>query len=383
MTLCFNTISSVFDYLPLHHLKHHLKENMEVKLTKAEPEFLKTPPESMSGIVFGTKFSDHMFCMEWEDGKGWHNAEIKPYGPLLMEPSAMVLHYAQMAFEGLKAYRTDSGENVLFRPRENFKRMNRTAQRMCLPELNIDNVLDALKQLLRLDSAWVPHESGTTLYIRPTIVATEEAIGLKVSSKYLFFIIMSPVGPYYSQGFNPVKIMVSDKYVRAVPGGVGYAKTGGNYAASILAEKEAKELGYTQVLWLDAVERRYIEEVGAMNIFFVINDEIVTPQLTGSILPGITRMSVLELGKHWGLKVSERRISIDEVFSGLKDGSVSEVFGAGTAAVISPVGVLSYKGEEYQVANGETGPLSTRFFEQLTGIQYGKETDSFGWVESI
>ena len=383
MTLCFNTISSVFDYLPLHHLKHHLKENMEVKLTKAEPEFLKTPPESMSGIVFGTKFSDHMFCMEWEDGKGWHNAEIKPYGPLLMEPSAMVLHYAQMAFEGLKAYRTDSGENVLFRPRENFKRMNRTAQRMCLPELNIDNVLDALKQLLRLDSAWVPHESGTTLYIRPTIVATEEAIGLKVSSKYLFFIIMSPVGPYYSQGFNPVKIMVSDKYVRAVPGGVGYAKTGGNYAASILAEKEAKELGYTQVLWLDAVERRYIEEVGAMNIFFVINDEIVTPQLTGSILPGITRMSVLELGKHWGLKVSERRISIDEVFSGLKDGSVSEVFGAGTAAVISPVGVLSYKGEEYQVANGETGPLATRFFEQLTGIQYGKETDSFGWVESI
>ena len=297
---------------------------MKVKLRKAGPNELKNPPQSMSGVVFGTQFSDHMFSMEWEDGKGWHNAEIKPYGPLLMEPSSIVLHYAQMAFEGLKAYRTDSGENVLFRPRENFKRMNNTSQRMCLPDLNIEEVLDALKQLLRLESSWVPNESGTTLYIRPTIVATEEAIGLKVSSKYLFFIILSPVGPYYPQGFNPVKIMVSDKYVRAVPGGVGYAKTGGNYAASILAEKEAKKLGYTQVLWLDAVERRFIEEVGAMNIFFVINDEIVTPQLTGSILPGITRMSVLELGKYWGLEVSERRIPIDEILTGLKDGSVTK-----------------------------------------------------------
>jgi branched-chain amino acid aminotransferase len=293
------------------------------------------------------------------------------------------LHYAQMSFEGLKAYQTDSGEHVLFRPRENFKRMNRTSLRMCLPELDVEEVLTALKQLLRLDSGWVPNESGTSLYIRPTILATEEAIGLKVSSKYLFFIILSPVGPYYPQGFNPVKIMVSEKYVRAVPGGVGYAKTGGNYAASILAEKEAKELGYTQVLWLDAVERRYIEEVGSMNIFFLINEEIVTPQLTGSILPGITRISVLELGKHWGLKVSERRVSIDEILKGLKDGSVTEIFGSGTAAVISPVGVLSYKGEECQVGNGETGPITSRFYEELTGIQYGKVADPFDWVESI
>ena len=254
---------------------------------------------------------------------------------------------------------------------------------MCLPELDVEEVLTALKQLLRLDSGWVPNETGTSLYIRPTILATEEAIGLKVSSKYLFYIILSPVGPYYSQGFNPVKIMVSDKYVRAVPGGVGFAKTGGNYAASNLAEKEAKELGYTQVLWLDAVERRYIEEVGAMNIFFVINDEIVTPQLTGSILPGITRMSVLELGKYWGLKVKEGLITIDEVLNGLKDGTVSEVFGAGTAAVISPVGTLSYKGEDYKVSSGETGPVSMRFYEQLTGIQYGKEADHFDWVEAI
>tara|TARA_B110000240_G_scaffold30359_1_gene32343 strand:+ start:1130 stop:2200 length:1071 start_codon:yes stop_codon:yes gene_type:complete len=356
---------------------------MEVKFRARSAEQLKIPPASMSGVIFGTVFSDHMFCMEWEEGKGWHNAEIKPYGPLMLEPSSMVLHYAQMSFEGLKAYQTDSGEHVLFRPRENFKRMNRTSLRMCLPELDIEEVLTTLKKLLRLDSGWVPYEAGTSLYIRPTILATEEAIGLKVSSKYLFFIILSPVGPYYPQGFNPVKIMVSEKYVRAVPGGVGYAKTGGNYAASILAEKEAKELGYTQVLWLDAVERRYIEEVGSMNIFFLINEEIVTPQLTGSILPGITRMSVLELGKHWGLKVSERRVSIDEILKGLKDGSVTEIFGSGTAAVISPVGVLSYKGEECQVGNGETGPITSRFYEQLTGIQYGKVADPFDWVESI
>jgi len=356
---------------------------MEVKFSTISAEQLKTPPASMSGVIFGTVFSDHMFCMEWEEGKGWYNAEIKPYGPLMLEPSSMVLHYAQMSFEGLKAYQTDSGEHVLFRPRENFKRMNRTSLRMCLPELDIEEVLTTLKKLLRLDSGWVPYEAGTSLYIRPTILATEEAIGLKVSSKYLFFIILSPVGPYYPQGFNPVKIMVSEKYVRAVPGGVGYAKTGGNYAASILAEKEAKELGYTQVLWLDAVERRYIEEVGSMNIFFLINEEIVTPQLTGSILPGITRMSVLELGKHWGLKVSERRVSIDEILKGLKDGSVTEIFGSGTAAVISPVGVLSYKGEECQVGNGETGPITSRFYEQLTGIQYGKVADPFDWVESI
>ena len=356
---------------------------MEVKFSARSAEQLKIPPASMSGVIFGTVFSDHMFCMEWEEGKGWHNAEIKPYGPLMLEPSSMVLHYAQMSFEGLKAYQTDSGEHVLFRPRENFKRMNRTSLRMCLPELDVEEVLTTLKKLLRLDSGWVPYEAGTSLYIRPTILATEEAIGLKVSSKYLFFIILSPVGPYYPQGFNPVKIMVSEKYVRAVPGGVGYAKTGGNYAASILAEKEAKELGYTQVLWLDGVERRYIEEVGSMNIFFLINEEIVTPQLTGSILPGITRMSVLELGKHWGLKVSERRVSIDEILKGLKDGSVTEIFGSGTAAVISPVGVLSYKGEECQVGNRETGPITSRFYEQLTGIQYGKVADPFDWVESI
>ncbi len=356
---------------------------MEVKITKCIPERLKRPPDTMSGVIFGTQFTDHMFCMEWEDGIGWHQAEIKPYAPIMIEPSAMVLHYAQMSFEGLKAYHTDSGENVLFRPRENFKRMNRTSIRMCMPEIEIEEVLAALKKLLYLDSKWIPKEKGTSLYIRPAMIATEEAIGLKVSSKYLFFIILSPVGAYYSQGFNPVKIMVSDKYVRAVPGGVGNAKTGGNYAACTLAEKEAKEKGYTQVLWLDAVERSFIEEVGAMNIFFVIDGKIVTPQLTGSILPGITRMSVLELGKLWGLEVEERRISINEVLRGIENGSVSEVFGSGTAAVITPVGILSYKEEEYNIGDGHTGPMAIRFYEQLTGIQYGKEPDNFDWVELI
>ena len=232
---------------------------MKIKLTKAFPEQLKTPTTTLSGIEFGTVFSDHMFCMEWDDGKGWHSAQIKPYGPLKLEPSSMVLHYAQMSFEGLKAYHTDSGENVLFRPRENFKRMNRTSIRMCMPEVEVEEVLDVLKKLLTIDSKWIPKEEGTSLYIRPAMIATEEAIGLKVSSKYLFFIILSPVGAYYSHGFNHVQILVSDKYVRAVPGGVGDAKTGGNYAASTLAEKEAKEMGYTQVLWLDAVERNFID----------------------------------------------------------------------------------------------------------------------------
>jgi len=356
---------------------------MEVKITKCIPEKIKNPPKTMSGVIFGTQFTDHMFCMEWEDGKGWHQAEIKPYAPIMIEPSAMVLHYAQMSFEGLKAYHSNTGEDLLFRPKENFKRMNRTSIRMCMPEVEVDEILDSLKQLLRLDSKWIPKEEGTSLYIRPAMIATEEAIGLKVSSKYLFFIILSPVGAYYSQGFNPVKIMVSDKYVRAVPGGVGHAKTGGNYAASTLAEKEAKEKGYTQVLWLDAVERIFIEEVGAMNIFFVIDGKIVTPQLTGSILPGITRMSVLELGKFWGLEVEERKISINEVLRGIEDGSVSEVFGSGTAAVITPVGILSYKGEEFNIGNGQTGEIARRFYDHLTGIQYGKEEDPFNWVEAI
>ena len=337
----------------------------------------------MKGVGFGTVFSNHMFCMAWDQGEGWHDAEIKPYQPLVLDPSTLALHYGQSSFEGLKAYHSVSGGINLFRPRENFERMNRTAKRMCLPDLDIDFVLDSLKQLLQEEEEWVPREEGTSLYIRPTKLATEPFLGLKVSSRYLFYIILSPVGPYYPEGFNPVKIIVSDSYVRAAPGGVGDAKTAGNYAASNLAEKEAKEQGFTQVLWLDAVERRYIEEVGSMNIFFVIRNEIVTPQLNGTILPGITRFSVLELARHWGLKVSERRISIDEALTGLEDGSVQEVFGAGTAAVISPVGLLHYRGRSHQVGDGTTGPVARRFFDALTDIQYGRSEDPFGWVETV
>ena len=356
---------------------------MNVTLNRIQPADKKNPPESMSGVVFGSIFSNHMFSMTWDDGIGWHDAEIKPYQPLVMDPSTLVLHYGQSSFEGLKAYRNPSGGINLFRPRENFERMNRTARRMCLPELDIDFVLGVLKQLLQEDSDWIPHEEGTSLYIRPTKLATEEALGLKVSSKFLFYIILSPVGPYYPEGFNPVKIIVSDQYVRATPGGVGEAKTAGNYAASNLAEKEAKAKGFTQVLWLDAIERKYIEEVGSMNIFFVMDGEIVTPALNGSILPGITRKSVLQLAQHWGIKTHERRISIDEALKGIQSGQVSEVFGAGTAAVISPVGLLHYRGESFSIGERTTGPVAKRFFEHLSAIQYGREEDSFGWVETI
>ena len=344
----------------------------------------KTPPSTLSGVTFGTVFSDHMLVIRWSsDRSGWHSAKIQPFQNLQMSPSTLVLHYGQSAFEGMKAYRGADQKVRLFRPRQNFERLQRTAQRICLPELDVETGLQALKLLLRTDQNWVPNEPGTSLYIRPTLLATEEALGLKVSKEYLFFIILCPVGPYYPEGFNPVKIIVEEEYVRAAPGGVGEAKTAGNYAASNLAEKEAQAKGYTQVLWLDAVERQYVEEVGSMNIFFVMENEIVTPQLNGTILPGITRRSVLELGRHWGLPMVERRIRIDEVLSGVRQGTIKEIFGSGTAAVISPVGELSWKGESFLVGEGKTGPVAQRFFQNLTGIQYGEMEDPYGWMQLI
>ncbi len=356
---------------------------MEIKILPVPPEERKTPPNDVSNIVFGTQFTNHMFRMEWDRGVGWHDARIEKYQPLILEPSAIIFHYGQEAFEGLKAYWTTNSQYVLFRPDQNFARMNRTSERMCLPPIDEEFVLDALKQLLREDIAWIPKEEGTSLYIRPTIIATEPALGLKPSSSFLFFIILCPVGPYYPEGFNPVKILVSEKFTRAAPGGVGEAKTSGNYAASNLVEKESKEQGFTQVLWLDAVERRYVEEVGSMNIFFVINDEIITPELVGTILPGITRKSVLQLAKRWGLKTNERRISIDEVIQAIEDKTLTEIFGAGTAAVVSPVGELRYQGKSHQIGDGKTGPSARRFFDELMGIQYGLVQDSFQWIEPI
>ncbi len=356
---------------------------MEIKVTTISSEKKKSPPQDVSNIKFGTEFTNHMFLMEWDRGTGWHDARIEPYHHLSLEPSAIIFHYGQESFEGLKAYYTSSGSYVLFRPDQNFARMNRTGRRMGLPEFDEQFVLNALKHLLRLEIDWIPKDEGTSLYIRPTLIATEPALGLKESSSFLFFIILCPVGPYYPEGFNPVKIIVSENYTRAAPGGVGEAKTAGNYAASTLAEKESKEKGYTQVLWLDAVRRCYVEEVGSMNIFFVIDNEIITPQLTGTILPGITRDSVLRLSRSWGLKTSERRITIDEAVRAIEDGSLTEIFGSGTAAVISPVSALHYREKEHPIGDGTTGPIARRFFDEIMGIQYGKAQDLFQWLDPI
>lgn len=355
---------------------------LDIAIQKATPEQLKPKPDEKA-LGFGSIFTDHMFSMHYDISKGWHDAKICRYQNFSLDPAAMVLHYGQAIFEGLKAYRGKDNQIYLFRPQDNLRRMNISASRMCMPTIDTDDVLSALKGLLEIEQDWVPSVNGASLYIRPTMVATEAGLGVRPATEYIFFIILSPVGAYYPEGFNPVKIFVTDTYVRAVPGGVGNAKTSGNYAASIMAAVEAQKQGFTQVLWLDAVERKYIEEVGTMNIFFAIGDEVITPPLSGSILPGITRDSVLTLVKEWGLKVIERPITIAEVFAAGKNGSLKEVFGTGTAAVISPVGSLYYKGETCSVNNGETGELAQRLFDEMQSMQYGSSSDPFGWVEQV
>jgi len=352
---------------------------MKIRVEKVAQGKRKPRPEG-NNLGFGTIFTDHMFLMPYDAAAdGWHDPAVVPYAPFTLDPAAMVLHYGQAIFEGLKAYR--NGEEIyLFRPKANLERMNVSAERMCMPQLPTETAFAGLVELLKVDADWVPSAPGATLYIRPTMVAVEPGLGVRPAKQYLFFIILSPVGAYYPEGFNPVKIYVTDKYVRAVPGGVGHVKTAGNYAASIMAAEEAKAKGFTQVLWLDAVERRYIEEVGTMNIFFLIDDELITPPLTGSILPGITRDSVLQLTRDWGLTVRERKISIDEVFEAAEKGSLREVFGTGTAAVISPVGALHYRGRDCMVNGGKTGELAQRLFDELTAIQYGQKPDPYGWV---
>jgi branched-chain amino acid aminotransferase len=302
---------------------------------------------------------------------------------MALDPSTMFLHYAQGAFEGLKAYRTASGSIQLFRPQENFKRLNRSCRRLCMPELDEDFALDALKQLLEMEKNWVPAAPETSLYIRPTLIAMDPYLGVRASHTYRFFIILSPVGAYYPEGFNPVKIQVTHEYVRAVRGGVGEAKTPGNYAASILAGEKANKEGYSQVLWLDGVEQKYLEEVGSMNIFFVIGGEIVTPELNGSILPGITRDSVIRLAKHRGDDVSEKKISIDELMQAHADGKLQEIFGSGTAAVISPVGEVKYGDQVITVSGGQVGPVALKYYNAITDIQYGKAEDPLGWVVPV
>jgi len=353
---------------------------MQVTIKKAEQ--LKAKPDE-NKLGFGTIFTDHMFNMDYSVEKGWYNPRIEPYASLVMAPSTMVLHYGQGVFEGMKAYRNQQGGVQLFRPRENFKRLNASNRKLCIPEIDEAFALEALKQLLTVETDWIPSAPGTSLYIRPTIIATDPFLGVRASFTYRFFIILSPVGAYYAEGFNPVKIMVTKEHVRAVRGGVGDTKTLGNYAASLLAGDKAHKAGYTQVLWLDGVELKYVEEVGAMNIFFVIGDELITPMLSGSILPGITRDSVLELGRSWGMTVSERKISIDDVMAAHTSGQLKEIFGSGTAAVISPVGELKYEDTVITVGDGRVGPLAHKFFQSIQDIQYGTIEDPSGWVEPV
>jgi len=343
----------------------------------------RKPRPAGEKLKFGRIFTDHMFVMDYEEGRGWHSPRIVPYQPITLEPSAMVFHYAQTVFEGLKAFRAADGRIRLFRPEMNVRRLNRSCARLSIPPVDERLALEAIRKLVETDRDWVPSEDGTSLYIRPFIIATEPHVGVAPSATYLFMIIMSPVGAYYADGLKPVSILVETRDVRAVPGGVGEAKTGGNYAASLRAQQEAKKYGSSQVLWLDGVHRRYVEEVGSMNVFFKIGDTVVTPELGGSILDGITRNSVLRLLGSWGVKTEERRLSIDEIVEAHRDGRLEEAFGTGTAAVVSPIGELVYDGARLAINGGEIGPLTAKLYETLTGIQYGRVDDPFGWMTDV
>ena len=353
---------------------------MKITITKTTAP--KTKPDSAK-LGFGKYFTDHMFIMDYTEGQGWHDARIEPYHDLSLSPASMVFHYAQEMFEGLKAYRAADGRTLLFRPNKNIERMNNTNRRLCSPQIDPDDALQAIVELVRTDIDWVPTEKGTSLYIRPFIIATDPFLGVHPSKTYKFIIILSPVGSYYAAGLDPVKICVEDEYVRAVKGGMGFAKTGGNYAASLIGQQKAEEMGYAQVLWLDGIEHKYIDEVGAMNVFFVIDGEIITPSLEGNILPGVTRASAIDYLKAEGCKVTERRISIDEVYAAADAGKLDEVFGTGTAAVISPVGELNWDGRVIVINDGKIGKISQMLYDAITGIQWGEKPDAFQWTLEV
>lgn len=348
-------------------------------------EKTKTPKEKpdWGSLGFGKFFTDHMFIMDYSADKGWYNPRIIPYSPLPLDPSTMVFHYGQAVFEGLKAYRSKDGKILLFRPSKNIERLNISNDRLCIPQIDAGFVMEAIKTLVKLDEDWIPSLKGTSLYIRPFIISTDPYLGVRPSNTYKFIIILSPVGAYYPEGINPVKIYVEDHYVRSTKGGLGYVKAAGNYAASLKAQEEAHKKNYTQVLWLDGVEKKYIEEVGTMNVFFVINGEVITPSLESSILPGITRDSVIHVLKSWNIKTTERKITIDEVFDAHARGMLDESFGTGTAAVISPIGSLNWKGETITINNGKTGKLAQKLYNYITGIQYGEIEDIFNWTVKI
>lgn len=342
----------------------------------------KKKPES-KGLRFGTEFTDHMFVMDYNQADGWHNGRILPYGPIQLDPAAVVLHYGQEMFEGLKAYKTPEGRVQLFRPYMNAKRTNNTNDRLCIPSIDEELFVEAIKALVKVDQEWIPEGEGTALYIRPFIFADEPFLGVRRSETYKFMIILSPVGPYFENGLAPTKMYVEDVYVRAVKGGTGEAKCGGNYAASLKAQEIAHEKGYEQILWLDGIEQKYIEEIGAANAFFVIGDEVVTSELNGSILPGITRNSIIALCKAKGIKVSERKISIDELEAAYKEGQLKEMFASGTAAIVSPVGELLYKGEKMIINNNEIGPVAQEMYDTIYGIQTGKIEDFMNWTVAV
>ncbi len=353
---------------------------MEIKIERAKT--LKDKPDQ-NHLGFGKYFTDHMFVMDWDKDQGWHDARIVPYGPIPMDPATMVLHYAQETFEGLKAYRNPQGDILLFRPEMNARRMINSNKRLCMAELPEDMFVEAVEAIVKYEQDWIPTAPDTSLYIRPFMYASQPGVGVHPADSYRFIIILSPVGAYYPEGVNPVKIWVEDEFVRAVKGGTGFTKCGGNYAASIAAQVKAEQNGYTQVLWLDGVHRKYVEEVGTMNVMFLIGDTVVTAALEGSVLPGVTRDSIIHILKDMGYKVEERDLSIDELMEAGRTGQLKEAWGTGTAAVISPIGELCYKGEKITIHNFETGPLTQKLYDTLTGIQWGKLEDQYHWTKVV
>lgn len=355
---------------------------MEIQVVLIEPDRLRQPPTADYG--FCQTFANRMFSQRYTPNLGWHDAKIEPFGPFALSPATSALHYAQMIFEGMKAYRRADGRVNLFRPWDNMRRFNNSARRMAMATVDEEEHLAAICKLIAIEDEWVPSQPDASLYIRPTMIATESMLGVRAASSYLHYVIISPVGPYFAEGFNPVPVYITDQYARAVRGGVGEAKTGGNYAASLLASEDARKKGYSQVLWLDAVERRFIEEVGAMNICFVYDGRrIVTPSLTGSILPGVTRRSVIELGRHLGYEVEEAMIDVHEMLADIRAGRITEVFGCGTAAVIAPVGKFGFHDEEIVINDGQAGSIAHELFSHLVDIQYGRVPDPFGWTYTI
>lgn len=351
---------------------------LEITQTKDK----KTKPDA-DKLGFGQYFTDHMFVMDYGPEKGWHDPRIVPYSPLMLDPAAMIFHYGQSVFEGLKAYRTSEDNILLFRPEKNMHRLNLSSVRLSMPPVDEKVVVDSLKALVKIDAEWIPAQRGTSLYIRPFLFATEPCLGVRPSTTYKFVIVLSPVGAYYAEGMKPVKIHVESNYVRAVKGGIGMAKASANYAAGLKAQAEAKEQGYEQILWLDAIENQYIEEVGSMNVFFKVNDQVWTPDLNGSILDGITRNSTISLLEDWGIPIQEKRISIEEIYLAYKNGELQEAFGTGTAAVISPIGELNWSGKRMIIHTEGIGELTNRLYNTLTGIQYGEIEDRFGWTVQV